>query len=301
MRKWFSLLLAAVLLLSVMPAVHAEEALVIEQVYGGGGKGDTPIAYSFVELYNPNEAALELTGYTLVYGDNTLQLTGSIPAKGSYLIVGAEETTTDTYLTYDLPKADQDCDWVISNKSYTIVLKRGDDTVDAVTAGDSEATKVSKQKSLKRVAHVESFQIIVWEKAEVTVDEAYVLANAPRNSKGEYGSVHSTAVVEPSFTPIVTGSERVKGYYDATASLGLELAGRYNSGAMNADGGSLEIVQYNPVNRFAYAVSGVKGKLIAVNLNSDLAGESVVELNGSEYDIKQMLQNVQGFAYGDMT
>lgn len=41
--------------------------------------------------------------------------------------------------------------------------------------------------------------------------------------------------------------------------------------------------------------------LIAVNLNGDLAGESVVELNGTEVDIRQQLKEVQGFVYGDMT
>ena len=90
------------------------------------------------------------------------------------------------------------------------------------------------------------------------------------------------------------------GYYNENGDLKLELAGRHNSGAMNADGGSLEIVQYNPVNGYAYAVSGVKGKLIAVNLNGSLAGDTVVSLSGAEYDLKSML-SVGGFTYGDMT
>ena len=80
--------------------------------------------------------------------------------------------------------------------------------------------------------------------------------------------------------------------------LQLELAGRYNSGAMNADGGSLEIVQYNPDNGYAYAVSGVKGTLISVDLNGKLDGDKVVSLTGTEYDVKSL---VKGFAYGDMT
>ena len=105
---------------------------------------------------------------------------------------------------------------------------------------------------------------------------------------------------EPTYTPVMTGDTRVNGYYDASGSLKLELAGRHNSGAMNADGGSLEIVQYNPVNGFAYAVSGVKGKLIAVDLNDKLSGEKVVDLNGTEYDLKSMV-SVDGFTYGDMT
>lgn len=305
MKRLTSILLAFALVLSTVSTVFAQESIyaeaaapqpIIEQIYGGGGKGDTPIANSFIELYNPADTAIDLSGYTLSDGAKTLQLNGTIPAKGSYLIIGAAEITTDEFLTYDLPQADLTCDWAINNKSYTISLLNGSETVDSVTAGNTAETKISKQKSLKRTNHGD-FGLVVWEKGSVTVNEEYVTANAPRNSKGEYGSVH-TVKAEPVYTPVVTDDTRVKGYYDSTGSLQLELAGRHNSGAMNADGGSLEIVTYNPVNGYAYAVSGVKGKLIAVNLNGELAGDKVVNLEGVEYDVKAL---VNGFAYGDMT
>ena len=105
---------------------------------------------------------------------------------------------------------------------------------------------------------------------------------------------------EPSYTPVITGDQRVQGFYNDTAALKAELAGRYNSGAMSADGGSLEIVQYNAKNGFAYAVSGVKGKLIAVDLNASLSGDKAAELGGTEYDIKSLV-SADGFTYGDMT
>ena len=76
----------------------------------------------------------------------------------------------------------------------------------------------------------------------------------------------------------------------------MELAGRYKSGAMSEDGGSLEIVQYNAQNGIAYAVSGVKGKLIAVDLNGSIDGEKVTALNGTEYDVKGIASS-----YGDKT
>ncbi|MGN0173349.1 MAG: choice-of-anchor I family protein [Acutalibacteraceae bacterium] len=270
--------------------------LLIDQVYGGGGKGETPISNSFIELYNPTDEEINLSDYTLQYGDTAIDLNGAVPAKGSFLIIGAAEITTDEFLTYDLPEADQTCDLTINNKSYTIKLMKGETEIDSVTAGDSAETKISKQKSLKRNNHGD-FALVVWEKASVTVDEAYVMANAPRNSKGEYGSVY-TASSEPEYTPVVTGDTRVNGYYNSDSSIRLELSGRYNSGAMNADGGSLEIVSYNPVNGFAYAVSGVKGKLIAVNLNGNRNGDKVENLPGTEYDVKSL---VNGFSYGDMT
>jgi predicted phosphodiesterase len=284
--------------------------LLIDQVYGDGGKGETPIANSFIELYNPNDTAVSLDSYTLVYGDKTLTLDAakSIPAKGSYLIVGASANTTAEYQTYNLPEADQTCDdWQISNKSYTITLKKGETVLDSVTADENvDEIKVSKQKTLQRVNHVDTdtnndFRIVVWEKDKMTATAETLTQYAPHNSKGEYGSLVAAEPEKPVYTPVKTSDTRVKGYYDATGSLKLELAGRYNSGAMNADGGSLEIVQYNPVNGYAYAVSGVKGKLIAVNLNSSLDGDTVVTLFGTEYDLSKESFGIADFTYGDMT
>ena len=304
MKRLTSFLLAFVLLFSMVFTAYAETSEensqdknpIIDQVYGGGGKGETPILNSFIELYNPTAENIDLSDYTLEYEGKTVALNGTIPANGSFLVVGSAESTTDEFLTYDLPRADQTCDWTISNKNYTIKLMKGETEVDSVTAGSTAATKISKQKSLKRNNH-EDFALVVWEKTSVTVDEAYVKANAPHNSKGEYGNVH-TVSKEPTYTPVVTGDTRVEGFFNSDNSIKLELSGRYNSGALNADGGSLEIVSYNSVTGYAYAVSGIKGKLIAVDLNRNDESDKVTNLNGVEYDVKNL---VNGFNYGDIT
>lgn len=308
MKRLLHVLLSAFLLLPFASAIHAEEGEVrIEQIYGGGGKAETPISNSFVQLYNPTETAVDLSGYTITDGTTTVTLSGTIPAQGSYLIVGAKEETTDEFLTYDLPEADQTCDWVVPNKKYTITLNNGGTQVGSVPAGDT-----SKQKSFKRNPETGAFELVVWEKTSVTVDEDYVIANAPRNSKGEYGNVHGAQQAdptpedptptepEPTYTPVVTGNTKVTGFFNDSSDVRMQLTGRYNSGAMNADGGSLEIVAYNPVSGYAYTVSGVKGKLIAVNLNDEMNGETVTDLQGTEYDLKTMV-TVDGFTYGDMT
>lgn len=300
MKRITSILLALLMLMSLSATAFAEETQLpyIRQVYGGNNKGETPILNSFVELYNPTDNAIDLNGYYLTDGTKTLSLCESIPANGSFLIVGAQEVTTDEYLTYNLPSADLTCDWAINNKSYTLKLLKGETEVDSFTAGSGDDTKISKQKSLKRNADG-TFSIIVWEKGSVTVDDAYVQQNAPRNSKGEYGSVYgSSEDIEPVYTPVTTSDERVNGFYNSEASLKITLVGRHNSGAMNADGGSLEIVTYNPTNGFAYAVSGVKGKLIAVDLSGNMDGDTAANLDGVEYDVKKL---VDGFEYGDMT
>ena len=105
------------------------------------------------------------------------------------------------------------------------------------------------------------------------------------------------------YTSVETNDTRVTGFYNSDdTSLQMELAGRYNSGAMNADGGSLEIVQYNARNGFAYAVSGVKGVLIAIDLNENMSGSTVADLTaaGKEYDLKDIVK-AEDFTYGDMT
>ena len=99
-------------------------------------------------------------------------------------------------------------------------------------------------------------------------------------SAGAFAAGDENASVEGGYTAVTTSNERVRGFYNDNAALKVELAGRYNSGAMSADGGSLEIVQYNPSNGFAYAVSGLKGKLIAVNLNENMDGEKAAALTG---------------------
>ena len=44
-----------------------EGKLIICQVYGGGGKEDTPISHSFIELYNAGDKEVSLDGVTVEY------------------------------------------------------------------------------------------------------------------------------------------------------------------------------------------------------------------------------------------
>ena len=111
----------------------------------------------------------------------------------------------------------------------------------------------------------------------------------------------STTAMAADYTPVAASDTRVNGFYNGEdTSLQMELVGRYNSNAMSEDGGSLEIVQYNARNGFAYAVSGVLGKLIAIDLNGDMRGSTAAKLEGSQIDIAQMV-STESFLYGDMT
>lgn len=312
------------------PDDAAVNHLIINQVYGGNGKGDTPIANSFIELYNPTGADVFLEGYSIAVdnsSDNTIEktitfTTGTKIGTGqSYLIIGQAESTSDTYLTYDLPEADLTVsDAKIDNKKYTISLKKCEDTVDEIAAdADSAETNlnISKQKSLRRINYKDTdqnsdWQPVVWEKGKMDATAENLSQYAPQNSKGAYGNLHEAQQPEenpdapsepqkPTYTPVTAGSVKVEGFNNGKSSLDMEQIARYNSRALCADGGSLEIVEYNPVTGYAYAVSGLKGKIIAVKISDVTNADNITDLSGTEYDVKELVSTKEGFTYGDIT
>ncbi|MCW2760202.1 MAG: Endonuclease/exonuclease/phosphatase [Marmoricola sp.] len=84
-------------LMAVAPAEAATDAskVVISEVYGGGGSTTSSWQRDYVELYNPTDQAINLSGTSVQYRSSggtanptgVTTLTGSIPAKG-YLLVG---------------------------------------------------------------------------------------------------------------------------------------------------------------------------------------------------------------------
>lgn len=111
----------AAIAVATMSAVGAANAaIVINEVYPGGGASTGSPAYKtdFVELYNNGTTAVDLTGYVLTYGSSasaagtfasfigTLPSGASIPSKGYYVVVtgtpgsaGADNPTPDIAFT----------------------------------------------------------------------------------------------------------------------------------------------------------------------------------------------------------
>jgi hypothetical protein len=82
--------------------VNPQGKLLILQAYGNAGDGSPAgVSHSFVELYNISDEAINLSGINLYYADGIrgndvaedepwkkIALSGTIPAKGSFLILG---------------------------------------------------------------------------------------------------------------------------------------------------------------------------------------------------------------------
>ena len=90
-------------------------ALVISQVYGGGGNASAPYLNDFIEIFNPGSSPVSLTGWSVQYQSSTgttwaaTALSGTIPAGGYFLVkegsggaVGTALPTADVTGTLNL-------------------------------------------------------------------------------------------------------------------------------------------------------------------------------------------------------
>jgi hypothetical protein len=92
------------LLILLFSVFSARSQVVINEVYGGGGNAGSTYRNDFIELYNNGTTAINLAGWSVQYASSTgttwavTNLTGSIPAKGHYLIQQAAGTGGTTNL-----------------------------------------------------------------------------------------------------------------------------------------------------------------------------------------------------------
>jgi Lamin Tail Domain/Bacterial Ig-like domain len=105
-------------------------AVVISQVYGGGGNSGAIYQNDFIELHNRSLSNIDLTGWSIQYASPTSSvwqvapLTGSIPAGGYYLIQAAQGGVSGS----QLPASDASSTINMSVTSGKLAL------VDTVTA-----------------------------------------------------------------------------------------------------------------------------------------------------------------------
>ena len=125
--------------------------LIINQVYGGGGTDGVPVSHSYIELYNPTETNVDLSGYSIGYLSNrssskagstsgtvhSLQLQGTLPAKAFYLIRCAAENTAGAQVILEITQFDQEWEQTIDNKQYQVMLMQGDQRIDGVAVNEA--------------------------------------------------------------------------------------------------------------------------------------------------------------------
>ena len=122
------------------------------------------------------------------------------------------------------------------------------------------------------------------------------------NLAGDSSTPDSELIDSFSVTKNADGGAKTTGEENGNASLDLTQEARYDAGMTNADGGVMEIVGYNTVTGWAYAVNGQTGNLTAIAVKDMADSESVDLLDGNDIDVKTIVEaNCEGFTYGDMT
>ena len=139
---------------TAVQANPAGTALVISEVYGGGGfaaSGSLPVSsytHDFIELYNPTDTAVSLSGWAVFYGSGTrgngaslsnkIDLSGEIPAHGHYLVQGAGNTANGA----PMPASDASGGVNMSGSSGVVVLSDQTATLNPPTGNIANATGV---------------------------------------------------------------------------------------------------------------------------------------------------------------
>lgn len=338
-RKFLSSALAAVMVFSAVPAVAAAtegdtvgtpyttggvydvqvEHVLINQVYGGSDNGVA--SHSFIELYNPCDVPVSLDGWQIQYrssvnGDHAqwekLDLTGTIPADGYYLIRCGEVAEPEG--DYIIPAGDQEWNVVLHNKGVSVVLLSEkvtltEDFIGAVTnenrpagyvdllavqGNDAEDTQQppvyegafspdqSKKKALRRKDFIDTDNNSA-DLETIDYSKSVDAAMGPHTSESEGGSADPEVPAEGAFR---------EDSFAPDAALTLHRLSSSNIGEANPDGGVAEIVAYNPDRQEAYVVNGQDGLLYCFD----------VTLSGlTEKESRNMRELIPNFVYGDMT
>ncbi len=337
-RKILSGALAAILAISAVPGIAAAtqnvtfgtpyteagtydvhvEHVCINQVYGGSDNGVA--SHSFIELYNPCESPVDLNGWQIQYRSsedgkqtqwNVLELTGTIPAGGYYLIrCGAvKEPEGD----YQVPEGDQEWEISLHNKGVSVALfsesvrltedftgvvteaNRPAGYVDllAVQGNDEETEQIppvyegafspeqSKKKALRRDAFADTDD----NSADLkTVDYSKTVdaAMSPHTS-ADSGETDPTEPVEGVFRDMS---------FEENVPLTLHRCSSTQIGTANPDGGVAEIVAYNTDRAEAYVVNGQDGLLYCF---------AVTSAGLTKKESRNMRNLIPDFEYGDMT
>lgn len=120
------------------------------------------------------------------------------------------------------------------------------------------------------------------------------------NLDGDSVTPDSKLIDSFTVTKNASTDSQISGYENGNASLDLTEVGRYDAGMTNPDGGVMEIVSYNTVTGWAYAVNGNTGNLTAIALKDMEQGSTIDALDGNDIDVKSLVED-SSFTYGDMT
>ena len=298
------------------------EHVLVNQVFGASDDAEV-VSHSFVELYNPTDAAVSLDGWFLYYRSSAdgkdndawkeLALEGSIASEG-YFLIRCGQVDSISAGAYMIPEGDMEWDVRLHNKGVSVALfsekaapgeafagaiteaNRPAGYVDLLAAqgNDTEETQIPPayeggyadiQSKKKAIARKDFADTDnnASDAEDVGYDDVTPADKPVQNSKGETISAQTYDVKNDGFA--------------ADSLLTMEKKGGVTLGEANPDGGVAEIVAYNEDNDKAYVVNGADSLLNVFDVRSDGTFGDVTSVN-----VAQLMQAADAsFTYGDMT
>ena len=127
-------------------ALPSQSAVMISQVYGGGGNANAPFLNDFIELHNSGAADVSVAGWSVQYSpasgtswaNQKVSLTGTIPAGGYYLV----QMGSGGAAGVALPAANATGGFNMSATAGKVALVSGAASLPAVTCPLGEASVV---------------------------------------------------------------------------------------------------------------------------------------------------------------
>ncbi len=120
-------------------ASPAGDNVVISEAYTNGGSANAVYTHKFVELYNPTDSPVSLDGWSLQYRSSggasaptgVVQLSGTIPAKGYYLVQGNSNGSSGQAL----PAPDASTGIAFAGTNGTLVLSDQSSALTGLSTG----------------------------------------------------------------------------------------------------------------------------------------------------------------------
>jgi hypothetical protein len=232
------LALLALLILFVQPAAASgTTALVVSQVYGGGGNAGAPYANDYVELFNAGTTPVSITGWSVQYATaagtswSATPLTGTVQPGAYYLVqlaggtVGSALPTPDATGTTNLSAASGKIALVSDTADLTCGATPGscsavalvEDLVGFGTAGDYEGSGAAPALSSTTAAIRGGSGC---SETDANAADFTAASPTPRNSAS---AAHACSTTSPP-GPSATQTAAVEVQVEAALSLSLERA-----------------------------------------------------------------------------
>ena len=209
----FAIALAAGTVSVVAPTASAApdgSNVVINEVYGGGGNSRSLYSNDFVELYNPTDNDIDVTGWFVdrysAAGNiqQSVELSGTVPAGGYFLIQGKMGANA----TGALPTPDLVADTLdFGAKGAIAALRNGDTEIDRVGWGSASAYEGRPARATANETSIQRKEVGV--DTDNNADDFIVAAPTP-NSSGN-GPAEPTPTDPDPTDPVEPGDPKPEG------------------------------------------------------------------------------------------